>query len=112
MPHVITAVDGRNHTLFDGRDFLSLVDEYIGFEARGFLEDWMKEQDESAAEVQEAAQEYETELDQLRDHQRLVLSDMYEEASWLLKLTGDPHPKRSEIRACAQKIWDVLYQEL
>ena len=112
MPHVITARDGRNHTIFDERDILSLVDEYAGFEIRRELEEWLEEQKALTAEAEQAAKEYEMENDQLRDHQRLVVSDMYEEASWLLKLTSDPHPKRSDIRECVQKIWDVLHREL
>ena len=44
MPHVITARDGRNHTIFDERDILSLVDEYAGFEIRKELEEWLEEQ--------------------------------------------------------------------
>ena len=94
MPHVITARDGRNHTIFDERDILSLVDEYAGFEIRRDLEEWLEEKKALTAEAEQAAKEYETENDQLRNHQRLVFSDMYEEASWLMKLTSDPHPKR------------------
>ena len=112
MPHVITARDGRNHTIFDERDILSLVDEYAGYEVLAELEEWLEEQKAQTAEAEETANEYEMENDQLRDHQRLVVSDMYEEASWLLKLTSDPHPKRSDIRECVQKIWDVLHREL
>lgn len=112
MPHVITAVDGRNHTVFDGRDILALVDEYIGYDARCAVEDLLSEQEDALTEADAAVKEYETENGRLRNHMRLVISDLYEEASWLRKLVDDPHPKRSELRECIQKIWDVLYQEI
>ena len=75
MPHVITARDGRNHTIFDERDILSLVDEYAGYEVLAELEEWLEEQKAQTAEAEETAKEYETENDQLRNHQRLVFSD-------------------------------------
>ena len=112
MPHVIEAKDGKIHTIFDERDILSLADEYIGLEYRHALEDWIAEQREEFSEALEIAKEQEEENDRLRDHMRLVISDLYEEASWLRKLVAEPHPKRSDMSDCIRKIWDVLYREI
>lgn len=38
-PCVVTLSDGKNHTLFKFRDFLELVDEKMGMDARKWLEE-------------------------------------------------------------------------
>lgn len=38
-PCMVTLSDGKNHTLFKFRDFLELVDEKMGMEARRWLEE-------------------------------------------------------------------------
>jgi len=40
MPHVLTARDGRNHTVSDERDLFQLVAEYMGSDFRDWLEEW------------------------------------------------------------------------
>ena len=112
MPHVLKAKDGKCHTVFDERDILSLVEDYAGYDVRAWLEEWLDEQRDLALDAQNAARETEGEIDTLRDHHREVLSDMYEEASWLMKLTTEYRPKRSDIRECAEKIWNVLVREI
>ena len=112
MPHTLTTSDGRNHTVFDEQDILRLVEEYAGRDVRGWIEDWMIKQAKTLEDSKDEIKECQDEIDRLQDHQRLVLTDMYEEASWLLKLTGEPRPKRSDIRACVEKIWSTLKQEV
>jgi len=112
MPHVLTTKDGKNHTVIDEADILSLVEDYAGYDIRVWLEEWLTEQRAETQDALAAAKETEEEIDSLRDHHREVLSDMYEEASWLMKLTGEYRPKRSDIRECTEKIWNVLAQEI
>ena len=112
MPHVLTASDGRTYTVFDERDVLSLVEDYAGQDIRSWLEDFLSdlraEVEGSGAEVQE----YRDDIDKLQDHQRLVLTDIYEDASWLMKLTDESRLRRKDIRGCAERIWNVLNREL
>ena len=112
MPQVLKAKDGKCHTVFDERDILSLVEDYAGYDIRVWLEEYLNVQRYEVEEALETAKETEGEIDSLRDHHREVLSNMYEEASWLMKLTGEYRPKRSDIRECTEKIWNVLVQEI
>lgn len=112
MPQVLEAKDGKCHTVFDERDILSLVEDYAGYDIRVWLEEWLAEQKTETEDAIKTANETEAEIDSLRDHHREVLSNMYEEASWLMKLTGEYRPKRSDIRECTEKIWNTLVQEI
>ncbi len=116
MPHVLTARDGRNHTVSDERDIFQLVAEYLGTDFRDWLEEWAEdykaEIQKELDEIRETAKETETELDTLKNHQRQVFTEVYEEAERLLDLTGDDRSGTSEIRNLAEKIWDVIVNEL
>ena len=57
MPHVLTARDGRNHTVSDERDLFQLVAEYMGSDFRDWLEEWA---DDYKSELQD-------ELDEARE---------------------------------------------
>ena len=57
MPHVLTARDGRNHTVSDERDLFQLVAEYVGSDFRDWLEEWA---DDYKSELQD-------ELDEARE---------------------------------------------
>ena len=87
MPHVLKARDGRNHTVSDKEDVFRLVTEYLGSDFSDWLEDWAEDykaevQDEMD-ETREIAKEAEAELDQLKNHQRQVFTDVGQsEAIW------------------------------
>lgn len=116
MPHVLQARDGRNHTVTDERDILQLIDDYLGTDFRDQLEEWAEEKqsDRQAelAEIMETAKETEAELDRLKNHQRQVFTEVYEDAERLMDLTEAEHPDMGEIRRLAEKIWDVMGIEL
>ena len=116
MPHVLQTRDGRNHTVTDDRDIFELVGEYLGTEFRDGLEDWAEDlrADHQAklSEALEILKETETELDGLKNHQRQVFTNVYEEAERLMELTEAEHPDISEIRRLAENIWDVMANEL
>lgn len=116
MPHVLRARDGRNHTVTDERDIFQLVAEYLGTEFRDGLEDWAEDlradHQAEVSETREILKETETELDGLKNHQRRVFTDVYEEAERLMDLTEEEHPDISEIRRLAENIWDVMANEL
>lgn len=116
MPHVLTAKDGRNHTVFNERDLLQLVAEYIGFDFRDWLEEWAEDyKADLQAELDEAREtvkEAEQELDKLKNHQRQVFTNVYEEAERLMDVTEKEHPDMAEIHSLAEKIWDVIANEL
>ena len=116
VPHVLTARDGRNHTVADERDLLQLVSEYLGPDFSDWLEEIYADQEaelrDEITEIKEAAKETETELDSLKNHQRQVFTEVYEAAEHLMELSDEEHPDITEINRLAEKIWDVMGNEL
>ena len=114
MPHVLTARDGRNHTVLDERDLFQLVAEYMGSDFRDWLEEWAddykSELQDELNEARDNARETEKELDELKNHQRQVFTNVYEEAERLMDLTEQSDT--SEVRNLTEKIWDVIANEL
>lgn len=114
MPHVLTARDGRNHTVLDERDLFQLVAEYMGSDFRDWLEEWAddykSELQDELDEARETAKETEKELDELKNHQRQVFTNVYEEAQRLMDLAEQTGT--SEVRNLTEKIWDVIANEL
>ena len=110
MPHVLTARDGRNHTVSDERDLFQVVAEYMGSDFRDWLEEWAddykSELQDELDEARETAKETEKELDELKDHQRQVFTNVYEEAERLMDLAKQSGT--SEVRNLTEKIWDVI----
>ncbi len=45
MPEMITLWDGNTQTILSFNDYLQLVDEYMGYEARSFLERYIADID-------------------------------------------------------------------
>ena len=116
MPHVLQARDGRNHTVTDERDVFQLVAEYLGTDFRDWLEEWAAEykaelQDE-LEETRGIAKETEKELDELKDHQRKVFTDVYEHAEKLMKICEKKDPDPAEISSIAEDIWFITQDEL
>ena len=116
MPHVLTARDGRNHTVMDEQDVLRLIAEYMGTDFRDWLEDCATdlkaEQQEELDEIREKAKETETELERLKNHQRQVFTEVYEDAERLMALSEADHPEPSEINRLAENIWFTVQEEL
>ncbi len=116
MPHVLTARDGRNHTVMDEQDLFQLIAEYLGSDFRDWLEEWIEDYkadiQEELDEARESARDAEKELDELKNHQRQVFTAVYEEAERLIELTAKEQSGTSEIRSLAEKIWDVVGNEL
>ena len=88
----------------------------FGFDFRDWLEEWTEDYktdlQEELDEARATAKEAETELDALKNHQRQVFTEVYEEADRLMSLTIEDHPDTSEIHCLAEKIWDVISNEL
>ena len=116
MPHVLTAKDGRNHTVMDERDIFQLIAEYLGTDFRDWLEEWFEDCkadiQEELDDARESARETKKELDELKNHQHQVFTAVYEAAERLTDLIAKEQSGASEIHRLAEKIWDVIGNEL
>ena len=46
MPEVIQLIDGKNETIFSPRDFVELVDKYMGYESAKYVQTVLDEKEE------------------------------------------------------------------
>ena len=66
---VITMPDGINETIFDEQDFIRLIEEYMGFDARQWFEEWFVENSEYVEYL-------ENETEDLRSHHKDVMEEI------------------------------------
>jgi hypothetical protein len=112
MPHVMKLTDDSIHTIFSMRDFLELVDQKMGYEARQFLEEWeaeIEEEKESDAYDCKAAEE---ELEKMEDHNRAILCNIREEAEALSEMLEADRLNRKKLQQSIRTIWKTVNTEL
>ena len=107
MANVITLPDGRNETIFDGRDFMDLVDGYMGCEARRWLEDWLSEMDGDADYIDDL----EKETDSLRAHHKEVMAELRKESETIARLIREKEIDRKALSTAAGNIGCITWRE-
>ena len=116
MPHVITTSDGHNHTVTEAEDIIPIFEEYMGTDASRWLREWVREQRLIVDDAECEAREYKHDMELQEDHQRLVLTDIYEDAEEIIKTLTESErlskKKRQEMSEAAKRIRDRLHEEL
>lgn len=112
MADVITTKDGRNHTLFDERDLFWLVEEYMGDEARRWIEDYLSGAEDEHSDDAEAIKELEQEADRLRNHHRDVMRELREQSETIAGLIRAREIDRGKLSTAAGKIGKLTWREL
>ena len=108
MANVITLPDGRNEAIFDERDFMELVERYMGFDARRWLEDWLGENDDAADYIDDL----EKEADGLRAHHREVMTELRTHSETIAKLIREKEIDRRALSTAAGNIGCVTWREM
>lgn len=108
MPHVMELKDGRLATPFDFDDFLELVEEYMGYEARRYLEEERCENEELEKEIEVLGEENE----KLDDHNREVLNNIREEAEALRIMLDAPRLNRARLTGAVKIIRQMIDNEI
>ena len=104
MADVMTMPDGRHVTLMGMRDFFWLVDEYMGADMTRWLEECISDTYGEEGEVDAVIEEYEKDLDELRDEFRQALAEIRAEAEKLSGLIREKEIDRSEVSRTAGRI--------
>lgn len=107
MADVITLPDGRNEIVFNERDFMELLEEYMGAEARGWLEDRFSEKDGDAAYVYDL----EKEADGLRERYREVMAELLTYSETIAKLIREKEIDRKALSEAAGSIGRITWRE-
>lgn len=107
MASVMSLPGGRNETIFDMRDFLSLVEEFMGVEASCWLEEWISENDEEAGYIDDL----EKETDGLRSHHRQIMEELRTHVEIIARLIRDKEIDRKALSAAVGSIGCITMRE-
>lgn len=108
MADVITLPDGRNEPIFDERDFMDLVERYMGSDARRWLEDWLGENDDVADYIDDL----EKEADGLRAQHREVMTELRTHSETIARLIREKDIDRRALSAAAGNIGCITWREV
>ena len=108
MVKVITLPDGRNETIFNERDFMELVDRYMGFEARRWLEEQLDGKDGNAGYIEDL----EKEADELIAHHKEVMEELRKQSETIAGLVREKDIDRKALSAAAGTIGCVTWREV
>ena len=107
MANTILLTNGRIETVFKERDFLDLVVEYMGSDAREWLEEHLAEKDGDANYVTYL----EKEADSLREHHREVMAELRKESETIAGLIRKKEIDRNALSTAAGNIGSITWRE-
>ena len=108
MAHVIELTDGSTRTIFGEQDIVSLVDEYLGYEARRELEDLLSDQNFEAGYIENL----EAELKGTREHHIEVMETLRKQSEIIAGLILEEDIDRKALSAAAGTIGTITWREL
>lgn len=108
MARMIELADGSKHILMGEQDILSLVDAYMGYEARKEVEELLAEQDLNADYIEDL----EKELKAAREKHSSVMETLREESEVIADLIREKDIDRRALSAAAGRIGTITRREL
>lgn len=108
MADVITLKNGRNETLFDEQDFMELVDEQMGADARRWLEDWLGNNDD----VSDYIDDLEKELTVAKAHHKDVMRQLRQQSEMIASIIREKDIDRKTLSMAAGQIGCITWREL
>lgn len=108
MANVIQLPDGRIETIFGERDFLDILESYMGTEARRWLEDWLGENDE----VSDYIDDLEKETENLRARYREVMESLRKQSETIAALIREKDIDRIALSEAAGSIGSITWREI
>lgn len=108
MPNVITLKNGQNEVIFDEDDFIRLVDEHMGFDARRWLEDYLIERDDDT----DYAAELEDELKGEKEHHKEVIKELRKQSEVIAGLISEKDIDRKALSNAAGLIGTITWREM
>lgn len=108
MADTMVLWDGNVQIVFSTDDFLQLVDEYMGMDARRYLEEKLNGSEAAWAYTEEV----EKERDGWRNHYREVIKEIRNESEMLSKLISEKELDLREISNVCGRIGIITYKEM
>ncbi len=108
MANVMQLPDSRIETIFGERDFLDLLETYMGSEARRWLEDWLGENDDMSDYIDDLEKESEG----LRARHREVMESLRKQSETIAALIREKDIDRTALSAAAGIIGSITWREI
>ena len=105
---VIKLKDGKVDTVFELRDMLFLIEEYMGYEARQWFDDFFSEADEDS----EYIEDLEKDLQAAKNHHRKVMEQLREQSETIANLIREKDIDRKSLSTAAGIIGTVTWREM
>lgn len=108
-PFVITTKDGANHTLFTMRDFTYLVEQYMGYESRRWLEERMDQLEKAADFTEQKINTDLTSYESSLDSNRTAFQDIEAKCR---EMISDFNKEQGRNRLAALRPWRNKVEEI
>ena len=108
MADAIKLADNSAHVVFDLKDFLELVDAYLGDEACSWLEEYLSESDDN----DEYIDDLEAELKGARDHHREVMEELRRQSETIAGLIRIKEIDLKKLSEAAGTIGSITWREM
>lgn len=108
MAQIITTPDGENNIVMDLRDFTDLIDQYLGSEARCWLEGYLSDTYSDEDETQSIMDYYEKKLEE----KKAVMAEIRAEAEKLAGLICQKDLDRKAVSNTAGRIGAITWREV
>lgn len=108
MAQIITTPDGANTIVMDLRDYTDLIDQYLGSEARNWLEGYLSDTYGDEDETESIIEYYEKKLERHKE----VMAEIRAESEALAGLICQKDLDRKAISRVAGKIGSLTWREV
>lgn len=99
--------DGKSHYIEGDNDFMSLVEDYMGHDAKGYIEETFY----TISQYEEAQEDTERYKEELQEEYRDVLVDVRDLADEMLRML-DGRLSKDKMRYKLKRIYDMVNKEL
>lgn len=108
MAEVIELIDGRSEVIMDPSDLIALVDEYMGFEAREYLESYIAENTCDSEGYESELKACEKELEESEKAQKKAAQEIMNEIAASYDILTDEVPSKKELTECLESIQKTI----
>lgn len=108
MAEVIELIDGRSEVIMDPSDLIGLVDEYMGFEAKEYLESYIAENTCDSEGYESELKACEKELDEFEKAQKKAADDLLNKVGAAFDLLSDEKPSKKELVKCLESMQETV----
>lgn len=108
MAEVIELIDGRSEVIMDPSDLIGLVDEYMGFEAKEYLESYIAENTCDSEGYESELKACEKEIEESEKAQKKAAQDLLNGIGAAFDILTDKVPSKKELIECLESMKETI----